>query len=106
MQEDLLDMMHHTRQHVHAQPSPLMVESVLVVTAGQQHLKSNIWATLHACAIEAHLHVCQLSQCSRNLIDSVVPVLSSHAVLLGLRHKRDVSICVFAAFPLKKVVLV
>ncbi len=84
----------------------LMVESVLVVTAGQQAFKSNIWAVLQACAIEAHLHVCQLSQCGRNVTGFVVPVLSSHAVLLGLRHRRVVSICVFAAFPLKKVVLV
>lgn len=83
-----------------------MAKSMLVATAGQQHFKNKIWAICCACAIEAHLHVYQLSKCGTSMIDLAAPVLSSHAVLLGLRHRRDVSIAEFTALPLKKAVLV
>ena len=84
-----------------------MADLMPIATAGQHHLRITYGLfVLHI--IEAHLHVYQLSKCGQKkpVTGVAVPVLSSHAVLLGLRHRRDVSIAEFTALPLKKAVLV
>lgn len=71
-------------------------------------LEKHIWAVCLACATEAHLHVYQLSKCGYNkpATSVAVPVSSSQAVLLGLRHRRAASNAKLTALPLKKAVLV